>query len=257
MLALGATRNPTRSFGYAVTAQVLLAGVCVYLIPVVIYPSLGYRGVFSFLMVLVALVLPLVRFIPRQSAPATAAKQARSTQWLCWLALVVMAVYFVGLNGNWAFLELLGERVGLGTESIGIAISVGLVGGAAGSMAASIFHDRVSVKLAMTIAVIGFVIYVLAIGRGAGVWSYAGAVLIFNVVWNFSLPYQMGVIVRTDHHGRLLALLPAAQALGGALGPLLAGSVLLIAGPSGLYVQLLICVGVATLGFSWLDRRAG
>ncbi len=255
VLALGATANPTRSFGCAVTAQVLLASVCVYLIPVVIYPNQGFSAVIGFLMILVLALLPLVRFVPQGQIQASSTTRAgRGGRWAGWLALAAMTIYFLGLNGNWAFLELLGERGGLTTESIGLTISVALVIGAAGSLAASAVHTRLSVWQAMTGALFGFVIYVFTMGIN-GVIAYAGAVIVFNIVWNFSLPYQMDVIARSDHNGRLLALLPAAQALGGALGPLSAGSLLLMVGPAGLYLQLLVCVVMAVIGFSLIDRR--
>jgi hypothetical protein len=48
--------------------------------------------------------------------------------------------------------------------------------------------------------------------------------LVFQFMWNFSLSFQLGALSVADGSGRLVVLAPAAQGLGGTLGPALAGT---------------------------------
>ena len=45
---------------------------------------------------------------------------------LAWISLGAMTFYFFGLNGTWAFLELVGDQLKLNADEIGIALSISL-----------------------------------------------------------------------------------------------------------------------------------
>jgi hypothetical protein len=66
----------------------------------------------------------------------------------------------------------------------------------------------------------------------------------------------MDIVRAYDQTGRLLALVPLAQSLGGALGPLFAGPLLVSSGSGAVYSQLLACIMLATIAFSWLGHRS-
>ena len=48
----------------------------------------------------------------------------------------------------------------------------------------------------------------------------------FNFAWNLTTPYLMGAIASSDHTGRFMVLIPAAQAGGYAIGPALTGMII-------------------------------
>ena len=70
------------------------------------------------------------------------------------------------------------------------------------------------------------------------------------------LAHQMGMIASSDANGRIAVLMPAALAIGGAVGPMLAGA--LLAGGRG-YLPLHLIFACATaaslLAFAILGRR--
>ena len=258
MLALASMPNPTRAFSFSICAMVLVAGLCTLLIPKVLSPNWGYQGVIGFLVVLVGLSVLLLPMIPNRSPtngiPLHTGRSKANPA--AWLSLIAMVVYFIGLTSNWAFLEILGNSAGIETTDVGVAVTLGLVLGLGGSVVAAIVHSRVSVWQAMVALLIGCVIYVATLVSAPGATGFAFAVVLFCAVWNFSLPYIMDIVRAYDQTGRLLALVPFAQSSGGALGPLLAGPLLVSWGSGAVYSQLLVCIVLATIAFSWLGLRS-
>ena len=57
---------------------------------------------------------------------------------------------------------------------------------------------------------------------GGGTRDFALACALFGFVWLFMLPFHIGLAFRADPSGRLAGLVPAAQLLGSAFGPLMA-----------------------------------
>ena len=258
MLGLASMPNPTRAFSISICAMVSVAGICTLIIPTVLTPNWGYQGVIGFLVVLVGLSVLLLPMIPNRPPPndePLLAKHAKVNSG-AWLPLIVMVIYFIGLTSNWAFLETLGNRAGIETIDVGVAVTLGLVLGLGGSVVAAIVHSRVSVWQAMVALLIGCVIYVITLVNAPGPIGFAFAVVLFCAVWNFSLPYTMDIVRAYDQTGRLLALVPLAQSLGGALGPLFAGPLLVSSGSGAVYSQLLACIMLATIAFSWLGHRS-
>jgi len=169
--------------------------------------------------------------------------------------LVATVIYFVGLNSNWAFLETLGNHAGIETPAVSVSITLGLLLGLVGSGAAAIVHNRISVQQAMFVSLGGCLVYVVILTNTPGPLAFGLAVVLFCAVWNFSLPYTMNLVRSYDNSGKLLALVPAAQSLGGAIGPLFAGPLLMASGPKAVYLLLLGCVLFASVTFSWFVHR--
>jgi hypothetical protein len=70
--------------------------------------------------------------------------------------------------------------------------------------------------------------------------------MLFALGWNLGSPYRMALATRADVSGRYATFVPAMQTLGAALGPALAG--LLVIDGSFLYVYLMCTAAwVATI----------
>jgi hypothetical protein len=97
-------------------------------------------------------------------------------------------------------------------------------------------------------------VVVLMVGHGLAGY-FIGAVLAVGL-WNFPLAYQMGMIATSDPNGRVSVLMPAALAIGSALGPVLGGA-LLSGGHSyvPLYALFAVSIAVGLAGFTVLARR--
>ena len=256
LVALGSTPDPTRSFGLAITAMVLLAGVCVLLIPTFFMPRWGLQGVAAFLAILFALTVVTLPWLPRGKDTLAVAVSGKVTRpGLAGFGLLAMAIYFVGVNSNWAFFELIGTSIGFDKEAIGYTLALSLVFGAFGSLAASVTSQRIQTTTALTIGILGMGVYVVLMRSDPGALGFTAALLIFNVAWNYSLPFQMDMVAEADASGRFVALLPASQTAGGAIGPILAGPLLMSVGVDALYAVLAAGCVVAGLIFALVRRR--
>jgi predicted MFS family arabinose efflux permease len=222
--ALGRSSRPERNFSLAVVGQVGFGALALFMGPL-LTDRFGVAGVLAPAIALPAVVLALVRHLPR-GRPASAASLplpgARgSTSALTLLAVQVL--WYVGLGAVWAFSERIGTDAGLDGATIGQALSVGMVASIAGSLTAMRLGIRFGREWPFALAVIAqagsMLLFLLAAQEGL---FFAAAVL-FNLTWNFALPYLLGAIAVADASGRLTALVPAAQGLGLGLGPAVGG----------------------------------
>ncbi len=259
LACLATAHDPTRAFGVAITTQVGVASITVYLIPTYLLPQFGFAGVVGLLLLLIVLVFGVLPLIPenRQPAAVTAAQAPTDRNLLIWVlfGLGAMTIYFVGLNGTWAFLERIGVNMALPGEVIGRALAAALLFGAIGSLIASVVGRRIGISAALWLSGGGFLVFVYLMLDAPGATAFAVALIIFNAAWNFSLPYQMDLISRADPNTRYIVLVPAAQTIGGAIGPAIAGPLLMSGGVTGVYVQLAVCIGAAFLLYGLVSRR--
>ncbi|XOV89015.1 MAG: MFS transporter [Pseudomonadota bacterium] len=254
LIALGQSSEPQRAFGIAITVQVLLASVGIYVIPAWIFPVAAIGGIavfFAGMMLLGFLALMLVEVSARTSRPGSVGVTRYRLSVACFAG---MAVYFFGINGAFAFLERMGKATGLAAEQVGFSLSLSLLVGVAGSLAATRF-GRLSTRRALMISSLGYMAFLVLMSQERSFPGFLLALCLFNVGWNFSLPFLMTVTANADPSGRFLALLPAAQTLGGALGPMLAGTLLVSSGEAGVHAQLAVAALVAFAGFLWVDSK--
>lgn len=264
LACLGATRDPARSFGISIAAQVLVASAVLLAVPALRFPGTGMLPV---ALLLIAATLPMfvvVRYLPvrigdaRRSigaVPARTVVGARSP--LAALGLAAMALYFVGLNGTWVYLERIGVGAGFSDTTVAATLSGSVFCGALGALAASWLGHRVSIAAALMICACLFALFIGLMTAQPDLFGFVLALVMYNIAWNFSLPYQMSSIAVADQSGRYLVLIPAAQTIGGALGPALSGGILTEAGTAGVYTQLSVCIAGAFLIYAAIARRAG
>jgi hypothetical protein len=259
LACLATAKDPTRAFGVSITVQVAVASITVYLIPAYVMPVYGFAGVAGLLFCLFALAFGVLPFIPPNQHIDSAIEKdqalSRKVLLLAPLGLGAMLIYFVGLNGTWVFLERIGVEMALSAEVIGQSLAVSLLFGAIGSLIASIAGRRISTTVALSLSAAGFLVFIFLLGNSHSALIYTLALIIFNAAWNFSLPYQMDLISRADANARYIVLVPAAQTMGGAIGPAIAGPILMSGGVTGVYVQLIVCIGVAFLLYALVANR--
>ena len=259
LACLATAKDPARAFGVAITTQVGLASVTVYLILAYLLPQFGFVGVVGLLFLLNLLVFGLLPLIPenRERAVSGEVRAYSDRNLLKWVlvGLGAMMIYFVGLNGTWAFLERIGVNMSLSNEVVGQALAAALLFGAIGSLIASVAGERIKVPAALWLSSGGFLIFVYLMLQDPGLVTFAVALIIFLAAWNFSLPYQMALISRADPHNRYIVLVPGAQTIGGAIGPAIAGPLLMSGGGNGVYVQLAVCIGAAMILYGLMATR--
>ncbi|MEO1964666.1 MFS transporter [Hyphomonas sp.] len=260
--------RPDQAFGIKLAGEVALAIVALFILTTFVIDRWGFSGVvmtFSGITALAALYglrgLPVGReFTPPEKRFAMARRDGETSpilrDWAPWLGLSALFVSFAGVAALWAFVSQLAPTFGVSTEEAdGVLTTALIVSGVAG-VAAAFLGDRVGratpLAFGMALAIAG----VATLGLGKGLSAYFIGVVLAGGCWNFPLAYQMGMIASADGRGNVAVLMPAAIAVGGALGPVIAGSLIATAnGYMPLYAFFAVAATVGLAAFVVLGRR--
>ena len=224
LAVIGHMPNPDRAFGFAIATMVLLTMAALFLLPMSI-ARWGAAGVLVPLALFALVAIPAATRIPRGAS--TKAPQAVSAHaapvFPVLLALGVQVAWYAGVGGVWAFIERIGTASGIALAPIGSALAIGMGLGAAGALLASAVSDRWGRLPMFTLAMLVQVIALFALSTQPAWSTFLVAAILFNVSWNFALPFLLGAIAARDPSGRFTVLIVAAQGLGVAVGPIIAG----------------------------------
>lgn len=217
--------NPPRVAGiFFVTQTVAQAALGAVLANAVI-PRAGWQGCFETLAGLAALCCVLAFAQPARLAPlAPAAVSAFRWSAKTVLPLAVVFLQLATLGSFWAYLEPLGKAAGFDARSAQTLIAGVLAMQVLGGCVASVAVRRVSAVPALVLSsavLVAATVTVHALPAGSSA-PFALACALFGFTWLFMLPFQIDLAFRADPGKRLAGLVPAAQLLGSAFGPLVA-----------------------------------
>lgn len=221
---IGDMRNPDRAFGIAIAILVGLTMVALFLLPGAIV-SWGPAGVLVPLAAFALLIIPVVLRIPAcvSATESETTSQSTSSVLAVMLALTVQVVWYIGVGGVWAFIERIGTASNIELSSIGGALAIGMGAGAAGAILASAIGTRWGRLPMFALAMLAQAVSLYVLTTELDWSSFLLAATLFNVSWNFALPFLLGAIAARDPSGRFTVLIVAAQGLGVAIGPIMAG----------------------------------
>jgi len=193
-----------------------------------VIPHWGWQGAFVSLAALATLSCLLAWAQPASLAPLAEAA-ASGFRWCAATMLPLLAIFLqlAALGAFWAYLEPLGKAAGFDGQSAQALVAGVLVMQVAGGSAGSMAVRRIGVVPALATASLALAASTLAVhamppGSRLG---FGLACALFGCVWLFMMPFHIGLAFRADPSGRLAGLVPAAQLLGSAFGPLMASFV--------------------------------
>lgn len=230
--------RPDPAFGVKLTGEVALAIVGLLLLSTFAVPHSDFPGAMLMLAGISgaaalaglvafpagrAVVPPERRFAMKMREGGSGSAPHHITPWL---GLAALFVSFSGLSALWAYVSQLAPTFGVDAHATENVLTVALVVSGSGGLAAALIGDRFGratpLAIGMALAICG----VAALQWGHGFAPYLIGVVLTGGLWNFPIAYQMGMIASADERGNVAVLMPAALAVGGALGPLLAGGLL-------------------------------
>jgi predicted MFS family arabinose efflux permease len=176
--------------------------------------------------------------------------------WPSWSGLAGLFVSFAGLSALWAFLTQLAPTLAVSDEAASNALMAALAVSGVAGVAAAVLGDRFGRTRPLAVGLLLAIAGAAALQWGHGFGGYlVGAVLAVGL-WNFPMAYQMGMIASADQRGHVAVLMPAALAIGGALGPVLAGALLTHSvGYTPLYALFAGATAAGLAAFVVLGRR--
>lgn len=183
-------------------------------------------------------------------------------QWIA-LALAAQAIYFLAPAAVWGYFERIGAGFSLSVAQVGSALGIASVAGMTGAVLVIIMGARNSRMSLMAMGTTISVAAMVLLMGGSGFQRYLIAACLFNFAWNFTFPYQMGVLSLFDQSGSVAILSLVIQLFGLAFGPLLASFLLFGEGYNlilwsciGCYLTSFIMFGVSVKAPAALEAQA-
>ena len=223
---MGQVKNPDRLIAIAIICQVLSLALGMVTIPVLL-AQWQLSGMTLALALLFATGFVVLRLLPSrvpvQEAGAHLANLGKA-EWMLPAALLLGLVMFsIGLGAIWAFLERMGAGAGFVMADIGSGLAISSLIGGIGALLAAVLGQRLGRLIPLTIGIGGQLLVCWLLSDSITWPIYLAAATLFNFFWNLALPFLLGAIATADRSGRFMVLIPAAEAGGFAMGPMIAG----------------------------------
>ena len=253
------TANPPRVAGVFFVAQTLAQAALGALLANAVIPRSGWQGGFVTLGAATLLACVLAFAQPTRLAPlAPPTLSGFRWSWATLLPLAVVFLQLATLGSFWAYLEPLGKAAGFDARGaqtlIAGVLAMQVVGGSVAAFAVRrLAVVPMLVACSIVLAAVTTTIHQLP---GGSTLNFALGCALFGFVWLFMLPFHIGLAFRADASGRLAGLVPAAQLLGSAFGPLTASFI--VEGDNAAAVPLLsagFAMAAAALALATRPRR--
>jgi hypothetical protein len=250
MSALRLTRDPNRSFGLWLFAQLLAGALALLGLPTLIaaYGITGFYTVLALLALALAGVgLRIASGHARAAAPGSSASAAGRWSPEGLAGLVAVLAFYVSFSAIWTFAGQMAAPGAVSPASIARALSLAPIGGVAGAALASAIGTRFGSSRPLAVATLILAVAVIVLGRRPEWVAYAAACFAVLFGWTLAVPFLLGGIASVDRTGGLTAAVNIIIGAGLAAGPALAA---LIVGDSGHYGGVVaLAFGLAALSF--------
>jgi predicted MFS family arabinose efflux permease len=264
---LGDMTRPQRGFSTMIIVSVVCSAILLAVLPTVDQAA-GFRGVTVLMAGTTLTCLLLAPLIPARNAargaptdsgsvaPDTSHPAAQSSR-LPLLALSVMVLFTLGFIGMWAFFERVAAHANLNSAAIGQALALGTLVGAVGGPLATYLQRRMAMRYCIGVAVAAIVVTLAGLAAlSLTNVTYLCLVCSFQCWANVGICLIMALTASVDKVGRFVALIPASETLGAAVGPVITGIVLQAAGLGSMVAVTVGVFFVATGVFAYVDRKA-
>jgi predicted MFS family arabinose efflux permease len=244
--------KPENNFAIMNAISIAYSGILT-LLSAGILQKFGLAGIMVTLAIITALallVLPWtqIREVPTTGGPSRLRLTAVPAPILTLLAM--MLFLYTGHGAIWAFQERIGVAAGLDQQAIGKSLGLSmLVWGVAGSLLARILGLSIGRIQPQLISLLASLLAVIFLVFSQTPFAFAASSGLIAFSWFYGLPYQMGLLAARDPQGRAAIAGTMMSTAGMALGPTIAG--LLVVGhahwPIGIFsgICYLCALGIA------------
>jgi predicted MFS family arabinose efflux permease len=154
-----------------------------------------------------------------------------------------------------SFLERIGADRGYTTAAVtGVLIALGFVNLFPAPLAA-LLEKRWPARLVVLVGPVLQAALALTIAHGGSFASYAGAGAVFAAVMIFTHTFAFGLVAQLEPGGRALSATPAMLMVGAAIGPVLGGTLVQLAGYGMLGTAAVVIAIIAVVCFARAGRQ--
>ena len=258
---LGDTREPERNFALAYAAQTFLSAGLIFMLPRI---AISYdlfvvgQGITAGLM---AGSIALILILPKHGSKTGVVTKERSVdlpsgpQTVLIMALLVLMLNVMAEGAIWAFMERIAVSSGLTTSFAATAMAFSFFASGVGSIAAAFMGRRFGSIRPFVVAVTLSISSVWVLWAGGTETIFFAGVMLFALAWNLGSPYRMALATRADSSGRYSTLVPAMQTLGAAIGPAVAGMLIVNGSFTPVYIMSTIAWLLTLVLFIAANKR--
>jgi len=258
IVILSNTDNAERYFGIKIIFEQVIGALLLFLIPAFIVTSFGFQGSYLAIATTV-LLLGLASFgLPSYSSqtndsiiPSNQSNKNKINAFQfnikLWIALLCLCFFFGALSTLWAFVERLAVANKLSGDEIGLALSLSVMGGAVGGLLAAYIGNKLNLKKSILLITPLMLLIVWAFYLQFAFIVFTLAAFSLSLCWNFSLAYQMKIVINQDESKA--SWLASFIAIGGIIFPALGGVLLGISGWLGLFIAITFTLIICSIGF--------
>lgn len=261
IVILSSTENAERYFGIKIIFEQVIGALLLFLIPAYIVASFGFQGSFLAIATTVLLLGLASLGLPNYSSKTNNSISPRnqvnkneisSSQFntKLWIALLCLCFFFGALSTLWAFVERIAVTNQLNGDEIGLGLSFSVIGGAVGGLMAAYIGNKLNLKKSMLLItpIILFIAWFFYLEFTFILFTLAAFSL--SLCWNFSLAYQMKIVINQDQSKA--SWLASFLAIGGIICPALGGILLTSSGWLGLFIAITIIITLCSIGFYYV-----
>lgn len=264
--SLAQTADPHRNYGLFSMAQMVLATLCLAILPALVNGTgdshgvlatllhavgvthaLGINAYFGMMSILGAgavlislLVLPggRGRAVPLSGAP----KPPLRTLWPVAVLLFAVFALMVSQNSIWTYVERMGVAAGLSSGVVGSVLALGALAGFVGAGTVAGLGARVPRPVMIVTCLLLQCGALALLATPFGIVGFTVALLLHKYSWNFMVPYQLGMMAEFERSGHAAVLSTFVTSLGISAG---SGLAALVVDGSGFGAVLALSLGFA------------
>jgi hypothetical protein len=236
---VGRSRHVDRNFSIYVVCQGLFGAVALKLVPPLVQ-VIGVAGIFGALAILYVAAAILPSWFP-SSGDLAHSTGAPRVSGVAWAGLTAVLVFFVAQGAVWGYLELIGRRGGVAASSVESGVSLSVIIGMSGPLTAAVLGERFGRLGPLIAGTVMTLTALVLLGSSLDAFRFSIAACLYNIAWNFTIPYQLAVLADADPSGKALVWAAPASLAGLAVGPSVAAVAL---GTGGLEAVLWLCAAL-------------
>ncbi len=225
---MGLTRHPDRNFGFIIAFVLTYGALGLWIMPTA-FQTVGMAGVMMFFGVFCVSGLLFVRLLPASGQQYAAADRTATPAYalpIIVLTLLAILGYNTAIGIVWTYLFLIGMEAQIAEQTVANVLFISQIIGIVGALGASVLQLQFGRTWPLFLGILGIAMGIYCLLGEIALFHYALGVFLFNLLWNYTMPYYLGALADFEPTGKVVVMGISMQASGVALGPYLAATIL-------------------------------